>query len=155
MIITWSGHTISPPQQYFDCIYYIKTSVYKCSLRKGLTNNNFKVYFCIVTFTSKSRSIPSNNGRHNTGPIPGYPGPIYFRTFEEAIFPLSDSNRYDITSINWTNFYQEFKDTMAKFGLKLIYQIVTSRDNYHEPTNINNSVSSYLPTTQSSLYYCY
>ena len=84
-----------------------------------------------------------------------YPDIIYIsasehlKLYKKAIYGLPESNRYDMTRSKWTDFYQELEDDVYTFGYKAAVMIVTTRDGFHIPTEVSNTILSYPATTHA------
>ena len=72
----------------------------------------------------------------------------HLKLYRKAIDGLPESDRYDITRSNWTDFYQEFEDAVSTFGFKSAVLIVTDIDTINSPTEVKNIILSYPSITQ-------
>ena len=71
------------------------------------------------------------------------------KLYNETIFGLPESNRYDLTISKWTGFYQELEDDLFIFGFKAAVLIVASIYINQSTTGFKNFILLYPSITQA------
>ena len=77
----------------------------------------------------------------------------HLNIFNKEITGLSESNRYDLTSSKWTDFYQDPENAVATFGFNVSVQVFTAIYPGNVPTEFKNIIDSYNSITRSMIYY--
>ena len=72
----------------------------------------------------------------------------HLKLYNKSIVGLTESDRYDLTRSNWTDFYQELEDAVSTFGFKSAVLIVTSVDGGNSPTEVKYTIMSYSSLTK-------
>ena len=72
----------------------------------------------------------------------------HINIYKKEMVGLPESDRYDLTRSQCADFHQDLKDDISTFGLKIAVLIVTAKDVIHAPTEVKETILSYIYITQ-------
>ena len=66
----------------------------------------------------------------------------HLKLYNKEITGISESNRYDLTSSKWKDFYKKLEYAVSTFGFNAEVQFVTARDPGNVPTEFKKTILS-------------
>ena len=73
----------------------------------------------------------------------------HLKLYNKEFVGIPKSDRYDLNRYKWTEFYQELKYAVSKFGLKAAVIIVMDRYGVHIPTEVKKIILTYQSITKA------